>query len=318
VNARHKSAAYVFGTLVQVSMLARCTLAASEASDSLFREFERLHWKLHAWKSGDLVDLNRAIGSGASAGVDSEMACLVSTAARFSELANGLFNPAIGRLVALWNFHNDRIAGRPPPRAEVERLLLAPPRMTDLRLEGDRIACSNAQVQLDFGGYAKGYALDRAASLLRERHIHDALIDVGGHIMALGRCGGRPWAIGLRRPRGRGFIARLELHDGEVVSTSGDYERFFKFRGKRYAHVIDPRTGFPVRGVQAATVVAAPAADAGACSDAAASAVFVSGMSAWPDAAARMGIRHAMLVDAHGRTHVTRPLRARLEAVASE
>jgi FAD:protein FMN transferase len=193
-----------------------------------------------------------------------------------------------------------------------------PPRMSDLRFEGDRIGCANPRLQLDFGGYAKGYALDRAARLLEGRDIHDALLDVGGHIMALGRCGARPWAVGLRRPRGRGVLARLELHDGEVVSTSGDYERFFRFGGRRYAHIIDPRTGFPVRRVQAATVVAGPACDAGGCSDAAAGALFVAGMSGWQDAAAGMGIRQAMLVDAQGGLHLSEPLKARLELLPAE
>lgn len=318
MNAPYRSAAYVFGTLAQVALLARRAADAQEAGEALLREFERLHWKLHAWKSGDLVALNQAIAAGAGARVDGEMAALVREAARLSALSGGLFNPAIGRLVGSWNFHRDTIAGAPPPRAHVERVMRTPPRMSDLRVEGDRIACTNARVQLDFGGYAKGYALDRAARLLKERDIHDALLDLGGHIMALGRRGARPWAIGLRRPRGRRLLARLELHDGEVVSTSGDYERFFRFRGKRYAHVIDPRTGCPVRGVQAATVVAAPAPDAGGRSDAAAGAVFVAGVSGWQEAAAGMGIRQAMLVDGEGGLHLSAPLKARLELLPAE
>jgi thiamine biosynthesis lipoprotein len=137
-------------------------------------------------------------------------------------------------------------------------------------------------------------------------------VSAGGHVMALGRPGGRPWAVGLRGPRGGGLLARLELEDGEVVSTSGDYERFLSCGGRRYSHVIDPRTGQPASDAMAASVVAAAAPDAGAASDAASSALFVAGASRWRDAAQRMATAQALLVDQSGRVHVSAAMRRRL------
>lgn len=183
--------------------------------------------------------------------------------------------------------------------------------MSDLALRGGELECRNRGVQLDFGGYAKGYALDRAAQLLGERGIRDALVDVGGHLLALGRCGERPWSAALRHPREPRLLARLDLEDGEALSTSGDYERFFLLEGERFAHVVDPRSGSPVRGVQAAAAIAS-GAGAGALSDAASGALFVAGGEGWRKAAARMGIAQALLIDGEGRIAATAPLLARL------
>jgi thiamine biosynthesis lipoprotein len=184
--------------------------------------------------------------------------------------------------------------------------------MRDLSLQGDAVTSANPAVQLDFGGYAKGYALDRAAELLRADGITNALINVGGNIMALGDHAGRPWHIGLDSPRGKGFVATLDLKDGEAIGTSGDYRRYYEIDGKRYAHIIDPRTGYPVPGVQSVTVLVSRRAGAGALSDAASKPIFIEGLDGWRSAAARMGISSAMLVDMDGAIHVTSELKERL------
>ncbi len=313
MTATHSSLSYVFGTLARVT-LAGEPRSARAAAQTVLREFDRLHWKLHAWKAGDLVALNSAIARGARRiALDDELASVIAGAIRLSERSGGLFNPAVGRLVGLWHFHGDEIRGAPPSPGELAALVAAAPRMSDLAVEGNELVCMNPAVQLDFGGYAKGYALDRARLLLRQWPLEGALLDVGGHMMALGRCGARRWAVGLRRPRGAGVCARLELHDGEVVSTSGDYERFFCAEGRRYSHVIDPRTGRPASGAQAATVLAEAAADAGAASDAASSALFVAGAAAWRETTQRMGMTHALIFDGFGSVHATEALRRRLE-----
>lgn len=308
-----RSASYVFGTLAQLTLRAE-PRDAQAAAQAVLAEFDRLHWKLHAWKGGELVALNRAIASGEERiPIDPELASLIRGATRLAERSRGLFDPAIGRLVGLWNFHADRVRGAPPSAPQLGEVLTARPRMSDLAIEGECLVCTNRAVQLDFGGYAKGYALDRARALLREHSIEGALVDLGGHVMALGGRGERPWAVGLRRPRGAGLLARLELRDGEVVSTSGDYERFFRFRGKRYAHLIDPRTGAPATSAQSASVLVPPAPSAGALSDAGSAALFLASCDDWRGAAARMGIGHVLRVEATGKVELTEAMRERLE-----
>ena len=311
--ADHRASSYVFGTLVEITIADGDATLARKAVGQVFREFDRMHRELHAWKAGELVVLNQAIASGKeNIRTTKEIAALIRETQRLAARSEGLFNPAIGKLVGLWSFHRDKPGGPLPDPEEIARIVHANPRMSDLSVQGDAVTSTNPSVQLDFGGYAKGYALDRAADLLRENGIKDALVNVGGNIMALGDHAGRPWFIGLDSPRGGGFLATLDLKDGEAIGTSGDYRRYYEIDGMRYSHIIDPRTGYPVPGVQSVTVLVAKQPGAGALSDAASKPIFIEGLAGWRNAALRMGISQAMLVDSEGIVHVTPELRARL------
>jgi thiamine biosynthesis lipoprotein len=142
--------------------------------------------------------------------------------------------------------------------------------------------------------------------------MHNALVNIGGNVMALGRHGDRPWRVGIQHPRKSGALATLELRDGEAVGTSGDYQRYFELDGRRYCHLIDPRSGDPVQGVQAVTILTR-GPRAGLLSDGASKPLFVAGKDGWRVAAQRMGLPEAMLVDGEGVIHLTAALRKRLE-----
>jgi FAD:protein FMN transferase len=309
----YRASSYVFGTIVQIAVLDADAGRAQAAVGRVFGEFDRMHRELHAWKSGELVALNRAIAHGEeNIQTTPEIAALILQSQRLAAQSGDLFNPAIGKLVGLWSFHRDQPGGPVPDGREIGRLAAARPRMSDLSVRGTRVTSANRSVQLDFGGYAKGYALDRAGELLRASGISNALINVGGNAMALGRHGERPWRVGLDSPRGAGLLATLDLNDGEATGTSGDYRRYYEIDGKRYSHIIDPRTGYPVAGVESVTVLVSGGAGAGALSDAASKPIFIEGRSGWKEAAARMGVSCAMLVDSDGVVHVTPELKARL------
>ena len=303
----------MFGTVVEITVVDVDTALARDVVGRIFRDFDRMHRELHAWKPGELVALNQAIVRGKkNIRTTKEIAALILETQHLAARSEGLFNPAIGKLVGLWSFHRDKPGGPPPGPEEIARLVRANPRMSDLSVQGDAVTSTNPAVQLDFGGYAKGYALDRAAEIFRENGIGNALVNVGGNIMALGRRAGRPWRVGLESPRGKGVLATIELADGEAIGTSGDYRRYFEIDGKRYSHIIDPRTGYPVPGVQSVTVLVPKQAGAGALSDAASKPIFIEGPGGWKEAAARMGVSCAMLVDTDGVVHVTRELSARI------
>ena len=178
--------------------------------------------------------------------------------------------------------------------------------------EGLGVGSRNKSVQLDLGGYAKGYALDRAAALLKQQGIHNALINIGGNVLAMGAHGARAWRIGIQHPRKPGPLATLELHDGEAIGTSGDYQRYFEFGGKRYCHLIDPRSGRPVQDVQAVTVLT-HGAHAGTLSDATSKPLFISGSAGWRTAAQKMQLSEALLIDGAGVVHLTAAMQKRLE-----
>jgi thiamine biosynthesis lipoprotein len=311
--AEHRASSYVFGTLAEITVVDADAILARKAVGRVFREFDRMHRELHAWKGGELVALNQAIASGKeNIRTTKEIAALIRETQRLAARSEGLFNPAIGRLVGLWSFHRDKPGGPLPDPEEIARIVRADPRMSDLSVQGDAVTSRNPAVQLDFGGYAKGYALDRAADLLRENGIKDALVNIGGNIMALGDHAGRPWHVGLESPRGKGVLATIDLADGEAIGTSGDYRRYYEIDGKRYSHILDPRTGYPVPGVQSVTVVVPKQSGAGALSDAASKPVFIEGLGGWKNAALRMGVSQALLVDSEGVIHATPELKARL------
>jgi FAD:protein FMN transferase len=304
---------YVFGTLVQVKVWGEDDVHASQAIGKVLREFDRLHKALHAWQPSELTTLNAALAKGEKAKVSAELSAMLRDAAKHSAQSENLFNPAIGKLIALWGFHNDEYKPALPDAAQVDALVKANARMSDLSFDGDTISSSNPDVQVDLGGYAKGYALDRAAEILRKEGIVNALVNIGGNIIALGEHGNRPWKIGVQHPRKPSAIATVELYDGEAIGTSGDYQRYFEAGGKRYCHLIDPRSGQPVQGIQSVTVIAPRGANAGALSDVASKPIFITGVQDWRAAARKMSIDGAMLIDANGEVFLTKTFTKRAE-----
>lgn len=312
----HKQQAYVFGTLVEITVYGEDEARAKRATDQVLRDFDLLHRTLHPWEPGALEQINGLLalaepGRPARVPIPPGMLPIIEDASRLSLRSDGLFNPAIGNLVRLWGFHTDTFASRLPDPAEVARLVKAHPGMSDLRVEGTMLIGTNPAVRLDLGGYAKGYALDLAAATLRRMGVKHALINIGGNVMALGKKGNEAWRVGIQHPRRAGALAVLALNDGEAVGTSGDYQRFFEYGGKRYCHLIDPRTGRPADQAQAVTVVTR-GAHAGVMSDVASKPLFVAGPGEWQRLAQKMGIQEALFIDAQGRIAVTRALQARL------
>jgi thiamine biosynthesis lipoprotein len=303
---------YVFGTLVEVSVYGEQDAQARAAVKAVMQEFQRLHNMLHAWKPSELSDLNAAIGRGASKQVTPELKSILQDAARLAQQSDGLFNPAIGGLVQAWGFQADEFKAVLPDAKKIAALTKAKPQMSDLVFSGDRVGSRNKAVQIDLGGYAKGYALDRAAEILKKMGVRNALINIGGNVLALGAHGDRPWRVGIQHPRKPGPLATLELHDGEAIGTSGDYQRYFELGGKRYCHLIDPRTGQPVQGVQAVTILTR-GDRAGVLSDAASKPLFIAGSQGWRQAARKMQLEEALLVDGEGKLHLTVAMRNRLE-----
>jgi len=340
---------FVFGTLVEVSIYGEKEPLAKQAIADVLQEFQRLHDLLHAWQPSELSELNAAFAKGESKRVTPELATMLQDAAQLSAQSQGLFNPSIGGLIQLWGFHADEFKPALPDEKLVAQWVAANPQMSDIVISsasitpltpspsdgatshstklskndsqvagypanggGELVQSRNQAVQLDLGGYAKGYALDRAAEILHRRGIHNALINIGGNILAMGQPGKRAWRVGIQHPRKSGALASLELHDGEAIGTSGDYQRYFMLDGKRYCHLIDPRNGHPVQGVQAVTVLT-HGKGAGVLSDVESKPLFVSGAAGWRAAATRMDLQEAMLVDVQGVIHLTGAMQKRLE-----
>jgi thiamine biosynthesis lipoprotein len=180
----HQQEAFVFGTRVQVLIAGLAEAEARPAAAAVLREFDRLHRSYHAWKPSELSALNEAIAAGRRQPVTPEMAELIAEAQRLTRLSEQLFDPGIGRLVSLWGFQSDELPARLPEASALAAWQAARPSIVDLRLDGSYASSRQRELALDFGGYLKGVALDRAASILKAQGVQHALINIGGNVMA--------------------------------------------------------------------------------------------------------------------------------------
>ena len=307
--------AYVFGTRVEVLVVSAEAEQGRQAIAAVLREFDRLHRAYHAWQTSELTALNDAIAAGKPLTVTPELAALVGEAQALSKQGNYLFDPGIGQLIKLWGFQADEFKAELPPVAAIKDWLAKKPSIADIVIDSNRISSRNHQVALDFGGYLKGVALDRAAAILRAQGINNALINIGGNVMALGSKEGKKWRVGIQHPRQPGPMATVALDDGEAIGTSGDYQRFFEVDGQRYAHLLDPRTGYPADQTQAVTVLIPAGPKTGTLSDASSKPIFIAGPDGWREMAKQLEIGLVLRVDRSDRIFVTEALRQRLEFI---
>ncbi len=301
---------FAFGTLVDISTQgadAAQSRAAVQAVDALYQQQHR-DW--HAWQRGALDDLNNAIAAGKPWQTDSSIVNLVHMGQKFERLSTGLFNPAIGELLALWGFQQDEPSGPPPSQQAINEWLAHKPSSLQLTVDGNIVSSRNPHVRLDFGGFAKGYSVGKAVELLESRGINNLIVNAGGDLCLRGNRGdNKPWRIGIQHPRKTGTLATLELEGSTCVFTSGDYERYFVHEGRRYHHILDPRDGYPARGTRSVTVIA----DDPALADAAATALFVAGAEHWKSVAVSMGVSDVLRVDDEGVAWVTPRLAGQIE-----
>ncbi len=310
----HHQESYVFGTRVEVLIAGVDEAQARPAADAVLRELDRLHHTYHAWQPSELSTLNAAIGAGKTLTVTPEMAALIEDARRLSAQGEGLFDPGIGGLIRLWGFQSDDFAARLPDPAALAAWRAARPGIADLVVDHLQVSSRKKEVALDFGGYLKGVALDRAAEILRARGVTNALINIGGNVIALGSKNGERWRVGIQHPRAPGPLATVELEDGEAIGTSGDYQRYFELDGRRYCHLLDPRSGEPVMHTQALTILIPRRVAAGTLSDAATKPLFIAGIQ-WPALAKKMSIDQVLRVDRDGHITASSALYRRLQWV---
>lgn len=297
------------GTLVDVSIYGVSADKAQAGVEAVAQQMHLVghHW--HAWKASRLTQINQQLRAGKSAKLSPQESLVIQQAMTVARRSHYLFDPAIGKLVALWGFHSDvRPNLPPPPRAAIQSLVQQHPSMADLSLKQNILRSRNSAVQLDFGGFAKGIAINRGIAALKRLGIQNAIVNAGGDMRVIGSKGGQPWRIGIQNPRAEGVIAAVDMRGDESIYTSGDYERFFVYHGKRYHHIIDPRTGMPAPGVTSVTVIHTNAAMA----EAADKALFIAGSSGFASMAARLGVKQAMLIDTHGTVYLTPAMKKRI------
>lgn len=301
---------FVFGTIVEVKLWGASSEQANRAFTELQQMFQGMHRNWHAWEPGRLVDINRAFANGQPAKADEDIVEMVRESQSIEQQTGGRFNPAIGALIRLWGFHTSDypIIGPPPDQADIDAILMRHPSSLDIHIDGLQLSSDNPMVQLDFGGIAKGYAVDLAIRHLQAMGITSAIVNAGGDLRAVGRHGDRPWRVAVRKPGG-GIIGAVEVQDDESLFTSGNYERFRQDNQERYPHILNPRTGWPVKDVASVTVITGE----GIVADAAATALVVAGLDDWPAVAYAMGLTQVLVVDENGKVYLTPKMEQRVE-----
>ena len=306
----HRAEFYVFGTIVEVVIADTTQDQAERAFTDIQQQLQAMHRNWHAWEPGQLTEVNQAFAEGRSISANDDLIELVQIATTAERLSNGLFNPALGGLVALWGFHTSQypVMGPPPARIEIEQLLHQQPSATNITINGSQLSSSNRAVQLDLGGIAKGYAVDLICRYLLSEGLTSAMVNAGGDLKAIGNKGDSPWRVGVQIP-GNQIIGTVDLEGSEAVFTSGNYQRFRQDAGQRYAHILDPTTGWPVTEVASATVIASEGWQA----DAAATALVITGSANWSEIANAFELEDVLITDENGVIYATEAMLNRLK-----
>ena len=242
------------GTVVSMTVEGPRRDALEQGVNDAYREMSRLSDMMNHYNPDSVVSsINRQAGA-QPVMVPRELMEVLLMARQVSERSEGAFDITVGSLPG-WRFNPEKPAI--PSPVEIRRALpLVNFRHVILDEKNRTVLLQQSGMRIDLGGIAKLYILNAGMRVLKQRGITHALINGGGDVVVTGEHRGRPWRIGIRHPRrDQALLGAVELTRGWVV-TSGDYERYFFRDGKRYHHILDPRTGYPTEGPQQVTLVA--------------------------------------------------------------
>jgi thiamine biosynthesis lipoprotein len=303
------------GTWASLTVVTADSAAVADLAYRSLVVFHRVDSLMSNWTDvSEVARINRE-ASHSEVRVHPEVAGVIAFGQQVARESGGAFDLTIEPLVRLWGF----LGGKPrvPQQREIDAILdFVGHDKLRFNAEGPSLYFTRDGVRIDLGGIAKGYGVDAAADLMREAGATNALIDLSGNMIALGNAAGHEgWTVGVRDPSGKHpYLARVRLFN-EAVATSGDYEQFVDEDGKRYGHILDPRSGWSARGLSSVTIVTARAMTA----DAWATALFVLG----PEEARRIASERedlsVILVEPHENTPATiwveEALRSRFQLV---
>jgi len=298
------------GSELRLSAYTADEAAAQLAFAAVFGEFDRLDALLSVWRPGsDVLRVNAAAGD-RPVPVSPDTRAVLRAARQISDWTAGKFDVTFGPLAEVWKFDAQDQDNSIPDDAHIRsRLPLIDYRRVEIDEEAGTVFLARKGMRIHLGGIGKGYAVERAAAILRQAGIRDFMIQAGGDLYAGGFKEGKPWRLGINDPRGPAgrLFAALDLSDG-TFSTSGDYARFFIKGGIRYHHLLDPATGLPARGCRSVTIVA----DSPTQADALSTGVFILGPADGMALVERLPGVEAVIVTATNDVIVSSGLKERL------
>ena len=224
---------------------------SQELEKKIKSEFDRIYKKFSpSFRKSIVYKINNRKENGIE--LDEETLFLIKKSLFFYKKSMGVFDITVKPLLDIWGFENEK--KKVPTKEEIAKTLkfVSSER---INLNDDKIILPSG-FQIDFGGIAKGYAVDRAAKIFKKSGVKNFLINAGGDLIARGvNEQGKPWIIGIQHPRQSGVIKIFSV-ENKAIATSGDYQRYFISNGIRYCHILSPFTGYPFRKWISMTVVA--------------------------------------------------------------
>lgn len=296
----HKSTRLLMGTLVEVTLVGDSS-KVNAAVESIFDEIKRIENLTSFHNPSELTKINEAAGKG-PVKTKGELLNLIGEAFKIAQQTDGAFDPTVGALTRLWQFSGP---GEPrvPSETEIgEALTKVGWDRVRIDPSTETILLPDEGMALDLGGIAKGYTLNRLADIIAKSGVSAALVNIGGDILAVGeKQAGNPWRVGVKDPRNPRGIAAVAPLKNRVIVTSGDYERLLMKDGKRYHHIIDPRTGYPANNLRSVTLVG----PVGTTLQPMGTAVFVLGVDKGMKLMESIADTTGFLIDAEGKNHLT-------------
>ena len=298
----------LLGTIVNITVNSERKTAV-EAINSAFTEIERIQalFSTYSYET-DIARLNRE-GGQSMVELTPEVYELLKLSVDISSQTSGSFDVTFASLSSLWNFRADKFV--PPSGIEIQKKLKYVG-YENLLFEdrGNTAGFKMKGVRADMGGIAKGYAISKAVQMLKKHGITTGFVDAGGDIQVIGENIGKSWIVGVKDPTGSGIIGTLDLSGEDSVATSGAYERYREYNGKKYHHIINPKSGYPAdSGLISVSVVCSDPVLA----DAYATAFFVMGFNKTAEFLIENKSISVILVDDKGEIFVSKVLEGKVE-----
>jgi len=298
----------LLGTFVTITIDAEPAASAS-ASSAAFDEITRIEkvFSIYDPRSGMSVINSKAQYRPVIA--DDEIFSLIKLSADISKKTSGAFDMTFASMGKLWNFSTEKFI---PPAPDAVKKILPAFNYRNVLFDDSKktVRFLNSGTKIGLGGIAKGYAVKRAVDILRKEGVTNGIVACAGDIQVIGSKRGSPWVVGVRHPREKDIIASLKLYDNESISTSGDYERYKYYNGKRFHHIINPATGYPSEsGIISATVLC----NDPVLADAYATAVFVMGVKSAQEFLKKERDISVVLITDELKIYVSEKLRGRID-----
>jgi len=269
----HKKVLKLMGTRFEITAISESEEKSRLAVEAAIEEVIRIENLISSWDiESQTSEINRMSGV-RPVKVDKELYDLIYRSVKISNLTQGAFDISFASIERLWKF--DGSMKSPPLEEDIQKSIQYINYNNIVLDEADySVFLTKKGMRIGFGAIGKGYAANKARLIMQDHGIKHGLVNAAGDLTAWGKMGnGEPWKIGISRPdKIEELIAWLSIEDMAVV-TSGDYEKYFEYQGKRYSHIIDPRTGYPTSGIKSVTIICPDAELA----DGLATAVFVMG-----------------------------------------